>query len=97
MRIRDVLAESLNRTPVSVQYDFEPTNTDEYESHVITITGDVITIRDAYGTGDSPTEYEFDVKNAVYAETGQPFDIKLIPDDAWEWIDNTAIEKAQRA
>lgn len=83
--------------PVSVEYELEYTTPDgDVDYKMVEVSGEVLVTPDAYGTGDSPTDYEFNVEEVVDTETGSKIDPKAIPEDGWKWIENQAIEKVQR-
>ncbi len=81
---------------VTVEYEWEDPKSEEGESHMINVECKVTTSRDPYGTGDSPTEHEVEFKSATFKDTGKPFNVDLIPEKDWEWIDDKAIRAATR-
>jgi hypothetical protein len=86
-----------NSFPVSVEYELEYTTPEgDVDYKTLEITGEVLVTSDAYGTGDSPTDYEFNVDEIIDQETGQKLSDTAIPQDAWEGIENQAIEKVNR-
>lgn len=89
-----------NRIDVAFEYEVElilPGNDVDYKQ--TEITGTVLVTKDAYGTGDSPTDYEFEVEHIIDQDTGKPLtdkELTYISKDTWDHIETTAIEKVQR-
>lgn len=82
---------------VAVEYELEYTTPEgDVDYKTLEITGEVLTTTDMYGTGDSPTDYEFVPSEAVDKETGERVSLKVIPRDDWRWINTQAIEKVNR-
>lgn len=98
MKIKELLERmGQDSIPVSVEYELEYTTPDgEVDYKMVEIAGSVLTTPDAYGTGDSPTDYEFTVDTITDLETGKELPERSIPSDAWESIENQAIEKVNR-
>jgi hypothetical protein len=98
MKVRELLERmGQGSFPVSVEYELEYTTPEgEVDYKMVEIAGEVLTTTDAYGTGDSPTDYEFNVDSITDSETGEQLPEKIIPADAWEGIENQAIEKVNR-
>lgn len=96
MKVKE-LFEQRGGIDVAVEYELEYTTPDgEVDYKMIEVTGTVTMTTDMYGTGDSPTDYEFNVETVTDKETGQPVPEKAISSDGWEWIENQAIEKVNR-
>lgn len=97
MKLKDLFERYGNTVDVAVEYDLEYTTPDgDIEYRRLEIAGVVTVTKDAYGTGDSPTDYEFDVESITDTETGQAVPEQVIPKNDWEGIETSAIEKAQR-
>lgn len=97
MKIRELLNERTAREPSSVEYEMlVGEDTDEPHYEIIEIVGDVITTPDPFATGDSPEEQEFEPRRAIVQRTGQPFDLKNIPEKDWQWIIDKAVDNYNR-
>lgn len=98
MKVKELLERmGQDSIPVSVEYELEYTTPEgDIDYKMVEITGEVLTTPDAYGTGDSPTDYEFNVDSITDVNTGEQLPEQAIPNDAWEGIENQAIEKVNR-
>lgn len=98
MKVSDLFERYYSdRYPVSVEYELEYTTPDgDVDYKMLEVAGEVLVTPDAFGTGDSPTDYEFNVTEIIDKETGSKLDTKVIPRDGWKWIETQAVEKVQR-
>lgn len=95
MKLSAIFEKSTYDT-VSVDYDLERQQPNgEWETIPVRISGVVHTEYDPFGTGDSPTEYEFEPRTVEVIETGEKIDVKafysMIEPSAAEWIDDQAV------
>ena len=104
MRLFEAIGRRPTAVPVDVHYEFCEDTTGEdgslvdSEYHDVVIEYTVTTHRDPFATGDSPTEYEADPTGvAYYKATNMPFDIKRIPAEDWESLDQQAIERSRNS
>lgn len=65
---------------------------DEYSTIPVTVSGIVRLTPDPYGTGDSPTDYEVDVKEVIDKNTGKAIDVNSLSDSEYEFIENKAVD-----
>lgn len=96
MKLHNILVEMESRIPVEVTVEREeksdaPEAENGWILRAIVIRGHLLVHRDPFGTGDSPTEYEFIPNEAIYQETGQPFDINLLNKAEWDYVESQAI------
>lgn len=96
MLLHEIFRRPNNGTPVDVEYEYYQDGEDgEYHNVIIEMV--VTSHSDPYSTGDSPTEYDAEPTGVAYfKDSRQPFDIKLVPEESWKWIDEQAIEKVSR-
>lgn len=95
MRIRQLLERS-TRVPVTVEYEQEfETSPGEWDTRVLNVHGSVEVLSDPYGTGDSPTSYEFE-PDSITDVTGAVMPLTVISDEkAWSWIEDQAVRQAE--
>lgn len=81
----------------AVEYELEYTTPEgDVDYKTVEVTGTVTETTDAYGTGDSPTEYDVNVESITDAETGERVHKSMIPKEGWNWIERQAIESVNR-
>lgn len=81
----------------AVEYELEYTTTEgDVDYKMVEVTGTVTETTDAYGTGDSPTDYEVNVESIKDVETGDAIPPSAIPEQGWAWIEQQAIERVNR-
>lgn len=99
MKIKELFEQrgGINDFDFSVEYELEYTTLEgEVDYKMVEVTGTVTETTDAYGTGDSPTDYEVNVESVTDVETGEAIPEKAIPKEGWEWIERQAIESVNR-
>ena len=98
MKVKELFEQrGFNGFDFSVEYELEYTTPEgDVDYKMVEVTGTVTETKDAYGTGDSPTDYEVNVETITDKETGQSIPEKAISSDGWEWIENQAIESVNR-
>lgn len=99
MKVNELFEQrsGINDAEFSVEYELEYTTAEgDVEYKTIQITGTVIETTDAYGTGDSPTDYEVHVETVTDVETGTAVSGSTIPKEGWTRIEQQAIESVNR-
>lgn len=99
MKMKELFEQrgGINGFDFSVEYELEYTTPEgDVDYKTLTITGTVTETTDAYGTGDSPTDYEVNVETITDETTGETVSEKVIPEGAWETIEQQAIESVNR-
>lgn len=103
MKVKELLERyGQDSIPVAVEYELEYTTPEgDVDYKMISIPGVVTTTPDAYSTGDSPTDYEFDVdyNDIVDTDYGKKItqqELASISKDDWIKIEQQAIEQVNR-
>lgn len=97
MKVKDLFERYGNTQDVGFEYELEYTTpAGDIDYKMVNVVGTVTVTTDAFGTGDSPTDYEFEVDSITDQETGTPIPQGAIPKDQWEKIETVGVEKAQR-
>lgn len=99
MKVKELFEQrgGISEFDFSVEYEMEyATPEGDVDYKMVEITGTVTETTDAYGTGDSPTDYEVNVESVTDMESGQPVQRNAIPPEGWKWIEQQAIEKVNR-
>ena len=92
MKLKD-LFESIDRIPVTVEYEWEDPAM-EHQPRWVEVDCVVTVTTDPYATGDSPTEKYVDIKSATLKDTGKPFDLNQLNKSSLDWIEQQAADKA---
>lgn len=97
MKVSDILESYQRPDPnehlFTVEVEHEGT---DGEYHMIDVSGVVTITTDAFNTGDSPTDYDVDIEEAVDKNTGDAFPINQLSRSDVEWIKDTAISQVTR-
>lgn len=97
MKVKDLFEQYSDSVDVAVEYELEVTLPNgDVDYRTLEIAGEVIITPDMYGTGDSPTDYEFNVTSIIDKDTGDRVAKQDIPKDGWTWIEKQAIEQVNR-
>lgn len=95
MKLKHIFERREQHIPVEVKYEHPEENKDgDVEYHDVIFYLDVMVTPDAYGTGDSPTDYEVNIIKAYYEDGKKPFNWKSLSKKEMKWIKDKAVEQS---
>lgn len=100
MKLSDILEAygrgGISEHPFTVELERQDPTSEEGDYYMVDVSGVVTITPDAFSTGDSPTDYDVDVTEAIDKRTGKPIPIKALTADEYEWVQDKAISQVTR-